>query len=597
VTTTAFSHVILTRFSVRAYPAAPPHTSDWLAYRTDLFEAYCASSMSAQTCQNFAWLVFCDESTQQWCVQRLRHLAKEVPQLKVVLTSPAEPSYRSAEKEIRPGDEVLITTRLDSDDATSIDFVERIQNFAPGFVASKQEAVLVSFSRGFKLLEDHDRLFECWYPHSGYLSLFEHVDALRPSMTVQSGDHGFLPERYPIHVDAGPPAWIQVIHGGNVRNRVWSIDRETSMAALNGRFVVNRDRTRSAPVAPDLPRSEDRKRQFRQALEESLLGSQSDHHQVPGHRPIQDRITEVYEGELGELELQGVARNRVDWMCGQARGRTLDVGCSQGIATILLARSGITCIGIDHELDQVSAAVAYLAQEDPEAARHARFVAADAAGLPFADGYFETVLLGGVLGRLKDPGRVLTECRRVLAPSGRLVITTPFGADPHEDLRSVYFPASLAELVDDHAALLSLEIVDHHIRLLAEAGGDAPTNEIVREAQPGIDAIHHAQQQELYSLRDQAQVLEDRLERTRTRVERKDEQLDRLRSRVERKDEQLDRLRARIARLERRVARSERQVLAMQANRWFRLGVVVRRLVRPLRPRPAKRHDGSSRNG
>ena len=532
--------------------------------------------MNAQTCQNFSWLVFCDESTEQWCVEHLRHLAKVVPQLKVVLTSPAGPSYRAAEQEIRPGDEVLITTRLDSDDATSVDFVERIQSFAPGFAASKQAAALVSFSRGFKLREEDDRLFECWYPHSGYLSLFELVDGSRPPVTVQSGDHGFLPERYPIHVDAGPPAWLQVIHGGNVRNRVWSVDRETSMAVMNGRFVVNRDRTRTTPVAPELPRSEDRRRQFRQALEESLLGSQGDHHRVPGHRPIRDRITEIYEGRIAAGEQQAVARRRIDWMCRQARGRTLDVGCSQGIATILLARSGITCTGIDHELAQVSTAVANLAQEEPDTSRCAGFVAADAAGLPFADDYFETVLLGGILGRLKDPARVLAECRRVLAPSGRLVVTTPFGADPHEDLRSVFFPASLAELVEGNAALVSLEIVDRHIRLVAEAESESRrTSEIVRSAQPQIDAIHHAQQRELHSVRDEFQVLSDRFEGIRVRAER-------LAARVEKRDRQLERLKAKAERLERRVARSQSQIEAMRASRSYRLGTAVRRVMRPL---------------
>lgn len=53
-----------------------------------------------------------------------------------------------------------------------------------------------------------------------------------------------------------------------------------------------------------------------------------------------DRVNEACYGEPGD-ESGRRARDPINWMCSQAQGETvLDVGCSQGITTPLLAREG-----------------------------------------------------------------------------------------------------------------------------------------------------------------------------------------------------------------------------------------------------------------
>ena len=54
-----------------------------------------------------------------------------------------------------------------------------------------------------------------------------------------------------------------------------------------------------------------------------------------------DRISEVYKGEIWDEALQQRARNRIHWLTSHAHGRVLDVGCSQGIASLLVARNGL----------------------------------------------------------------------------------------------------------------------------------------------------------------------------------------------------------------------------------------------------------------
>ena len=54
----------------------------------------------------------------------------------------------------------------------------------------------------------------------------------------------------------------------------------------------------------------------------------------------------------------------------------------------------------------------------------------DATALPYEDGSMDAIVLIAVLGEIPDPGAALREIRRVLRPSGRLVVGELFG-DPH----------------------------------------------------------------------------------------------------------------------------------------------------------------------
>jgi ubiquinone/menaquinone biosynthesis C-methylase UbiE len=55
---------------------------------------------------------------------------------------------------------------------------------------------------------------------------------------------------------------------------------------------------------------------------------------------------------------------------------------------------------------------------------------ADARSLPFGDGTFDAAYLVTVLGEIPDQGAALRELRRVVKPSGRIVVGELFG-DPH----------------------------------------------------------------------------------------------------------------------------------------------------------------------
>jgi ubiquinone/menaquinone biosynthesis C-methylase UbiE len=59
----------------------------------------------------------------------------------------------------------------------------------------------------------------------------------------------------------------------------------------------------------------------------------------------------------------------------------------------------------------------------------------DATQLPYEDASIDAVVLTAVLGEIPDTGGALREIRRVLKPSGRLVVGELFG-DPHFTTRA-----------------------------------------------------------------------------------------------------------------------------------------------------------------
>ena len=120
-----------------------------------------------------------------------------------------------------------------------------------------------------------------------------------------------------------------------------------------------------------------------------------------------------YDRFLAATE-EGGLRERRHALLAEARGRVLEIGAGTGL-----------------NLDHYGDAVTELVMTEPEApmaqrlreraAGRGRVVEAPAEALPFDDASFDTVVSTLVLCTVRDPGRALTEVRRVLAPGGRLL--------------------------------------------------------------------------------------------------------------------------------------------------------------------------------
>jgi SAM-dependent methyltransferase len=155
---------------------------------------------------------------------------------------------------------------------------------------------------------------------------------------------------------------------------------------------------------------------------------------------------------------------RYGWACRLVRGRrVLDAGCGAGYGSAMLSAAGADAVtGVDR-----AQAVLEVAQQG--APENVRFEVADVASLPFAAASFDAVVCFEVIEHVEDRDAVLDELRRVLAPDGLLIISSPnrdryVPGNPHHrheytprELRAALearFPA--VALVAQHAMLASV---------------------------------------------------------------------------------------------------------------------------------------------
>lgn len=212
-----FCHVVQTRFSMRARWGFQEFPLDWLEERLELFDAYCLPSVAGQSCGNFLWHVYCDRDTDPAVLGELEKRAENVPQMRLALTGPGcDTPVTHVLGAARAGDRAVLTTRLDSDDAIARRYVEAIQAYADSFVEGEGETLLLNFPRGFQLDRASGRLHFDWMPRSSFHTLFERVST--GLTTVLAGNHSKFHEIHPTEHDDSIPAWLMVIHGGNVLN-------------------------------------------------------------------------------------------------------------------------------------------------------------------------------------------------------------------------------------------------------------------------------------------------------------------------------------------------------------------------------------------
>ena len=193
----------------------------------------------------------------------------------------------------------------------------------------------------------------------------------------------------------------------------------------------------------------------------------------PGHPVPVDRISELYRGEIfSDMDVR-LARDRIHWMCAQCEGDTvLDVGCSQGIAAILLAREGFSVTAIDAHPESVAFARAEAEREPPAVQARLSIVETDLAALPEGPG-FDSVLLGEVIEHQARPERLLKRAQSRLNPGGRLIVTTPFGLHPHPDHKVSLFPSDLVRFAREMGMGISrLEVDGSYMRCVYEASAE-----------------------------------------------------------------------------------------------------------------------------
>lgn len=184
-----------------------------------------------------------------------------------------------------------------------------------------------------------------------------------------------------------------------------------------------------------------------------------------GETPWLDRVNEAYYDQMG-VEFGRTTRDRINWMCAQVCGNTvLDVGCSQGITSILLAREGFDVTGLDISEAAIRYAESECEKEIGCVQSRLRFVCGDLSAV--SGKVYDTVILGEVVEHQTNPQRFLRTAAEVVAPAGKMIITVPFGLHPWPDHKSTIFPRHIWHALREGFEFQCLEVINGYIRVVA----------------------------------------------------------------------------------------------------------------------------------
>lgn len=204
----SLSHVLLTRFNLAMDFGGKAQRrwldEAWLQDRVRLFERYCYPSVLAQTCQDFTWLVLCDEASPLWLTEWLQESCPRATAIRVT------DARRETLEPHLPNCEWLLSTRLDSDDALHRDFIGTVQSYTHEPGRTFLDPVI-----GYTL--SGNRFYRRTYRNSPFLSLMERRERASLVYSVQHQEASRYGPVVPIN---GGPMWVQVIHGDNVSNSV-----------------------------------------------------------------------------------------------------------------------------------------------------------------------------------------------------------------------------------------------------------------------------------------------------------------------------------------------------------------------------------------
>lgn len=208
------AHVLLTRYNL---PSAGAEAfirarDDWLRHRTALFDRFTVPSVRAQTAPNVHWIVYLDPDSPRWLLHHMERLRLEgtlTPVLRRTVSSADVGSDIRDATGLKRG--LVVTSNLDNDDGLANTFSERIQDAAAG--ATERTALYLATG----LIRHDNRLF---LRHDRQNAFCGVVEELENAATCWTDWHNRLHRHMRVLRVNGPPAWLQVVHGNNVSNRV-----------------------------------------------------------------------------------------------------------------------------------------------------------------------------------------------------------------------------------------------------------------------------------------------------------------------------------------------------------------------------------------
>lgn len=180
-----------------------------------------------------------------------------------------------------------------------------------------------------------------------------------------------------------------------------------------------------------------------------------------------DRVSEAYYGSMGE-SFARKTRERIHWICSKAQGKqVLDIGCSQGITAILLAREGKKVIGIDIEEEAIKFANEALMHESETVKRNVQYLVCSIFDFQ-SDQLFDTIILTEVLEHFSNSSSLLEHVKSMLAYDGTLIITVPFGINDFIDHKKTYYLINLIDEIEPFFQVIEVKFFGKWIGIVSK---------------------------------------------------------------------------------------------------------------------------------
>jgi 2-polyprenyl-3-methyl-5-hydroxy-6-metoxy-1,4-benzoquinol methylase len=181
-----------------------------------------------------------------------------------------------------------------------------------------------------------------------------------------------------------------------------------------------------------------------------------------------DRVTEAYYYNLGYAFGQKV-RERIHWICAQTKGqKVLDVGCSQGITSILLGKEGKQVLGIDISEEAIEYANKSLKETPYNVQNLVEFKRADFLTYNFWGEKYDTIIFGEILEHLINPKEFFNKAKTILNKDGRIIVTVPFGINDYPDHKHTFYIYDLIGLADASIQITNYKIFGKWIGVVYE---------------------------------------------------------------------------------------------------------------------------------
>ncbi len=262
-----------------------------------------------------------------------------------------------------------------------------------------------------------------------------------------------------------------------------------------------------------------------------------------------DIITEVYEGKRG-TQSQIEAQERIDWICSCVVGeKILDIGCSQGIVPLLLGRTGKQVFGIDIDEESIQFACKRLSKEGAEVQKRVRYECVDFMEMS-SDEVFDTVLITEVLEHVEFPTKLLEKASKYLKRGGTLIVTVPFGINPHPDHKRTYYYSELRDQIEQCFTVQNVKLFGRWIGIVAVFHGNDGSQKseheekLLYQLEAAFYEVDKYKQNRIDRLSDMCDVLTAKYEKTQENYQTAKEWHQASQAKAEALQEECERLRA-----------------------------------------------------